>query len=148
MKVFVYSELLTGFVENRVEINVSFYRFVVIDATETDPFCQQMPMGLLPDTEKCRLCMRRDCRERFPRHRLQRKPLVSDPGMHLGTCVTHVPWCMSGSLTRGGGEIIPDIPGTCATHNSAYLVGGPCCFVIIHMHYICSCNFIFQQIYI
>ena len=22
----------------------------------------------------------------------------SDPGMHHGTCVTHVPWCMSGSL--------------------------------------------------
>ena len=29
---------------------------------------------------------------RFPRHWLQRKPLVSDPGMHHGTCVTHVPW--------------------------------------------------------
>ena len=26
----------------------------------------------------------------FHRHRLQRKPLVSDPGMHHGTCVTHV----------------------------------------------------------
>ena len=38
------------------------------------------------------------------RHRLQRKPLVNDPGMHHGTCVTHVSWCMSGSLTRGGGE--------------------------------------------
>ena len=25
--------------------------------------------------------------------------LVSDPGMHHGTCITHVPWCMSGSLT-------------------------------------------------
>ena len=24
--------------------------------------------------------------------------------MHHGTCVTHMPWCMSGSLTRGGGE--------------------------------------------
>ena len=46
--------------------------------------------------------MRRECRGRFPRHRLKRKPLVSDPGMHHGTCVTHVPWCMSGSLTRGG----------------------------------------------
>ena len=34
----------------------------------------------------------------FHHHRLQRKPLVSDPGMHHGTCVTHVPWCMSGSL--------------------------------------------------
>ena len=30
---------------------------------------------------------RRDCRERFPHHRLQRKLLVSDPGMHHGTHV-------------------------------------------------------------
>ena len=28
-------------------------------------------------------------------------PQVSDPDMHLGTCVTHVPWCMPGSLTSG-----------------------------------------------
>ena len=35
--------------------------------------------------------MHRQCRERFPRHRLQRKLLVSDPGMHHGTCMTHVP---------------------------------------------------------
>ena len=28
-------------------------------------------------------------------------PRVSDPDMHDGTCVTHVPWCMSGSLTSG-----------------------------------------------
>ena len=26
---------------------------------------------------------------------------VSNPDMHHGTCVTHVPWCMSGSLTCG-----------------------------------------------
>ena len=49
-----------------------------------------------------------------PRRRFQRKPLVSDPGMHHGTCVTHVPWCMSGSLTCGHGENVPGIPGTCA----------------------------------
>ena len=36
--------------------------------------------------------MRRECRERIPQHRFQRKPLVSDPGMYHGTCVTHVPW--------------------------------------------------------
>ena len=41
--------------------------------------------------------MRRECRERFPRHRLQRKPLVRDPGVYHGMCVTHVPWCMQGS---------------------------------------------------
>ena len=51
----------------------------------------------------------------FPRRRLQRKPLVSDPGMHHGTCVTHVPWCMSGSLTHGDGENVPGIPGACAS---------------------------------
>ena len=51
----------------------------------------------------------------FPRGRLQRKPLVSDPGMHHGTCVTHVPWCMSGPLRRGGGENVPDILGACAS---------------------------------
>ena len=28
-------------------------------------------------------------------------PLVSDPDMHHGTCLTHVAWCMSGSLTSG-----------------------------------------------
>ena len=28
-------------------------------------------------------------------------PWVSDPEMHHGTCVAHVPWCMSGSLTSG-----------------------------------------------
>ena len=28
-------------------------------------------------------------------------PWVSDPDMHHGTCMTYVPWCMPGSLTRG-----------------------------------------------
>ena len=28
-------------------------------------------------------------------------PRVSDPDMHHGTCVTHVPWCMRGSLYSG-----------------------------------------------
>ena len=48
--------------------------------------------------------MRRECRERFPRHRLRRKSLVTDPSVHHRTCVTHVPWCMSGSLTRVAGK--------------------------------------------
>ena len=50
----------------------------------------------------------------FPGRRFKRKPLVSDPGMHHGTCVTHVPWCMSGSLTCSDGENVPGIPGACA----------------------------------
>ena len=52
-----------------------------------------------------------------PRHRLEKKPPVSDPGIHHSTCVTHVPWCMSGSLTRGDGERVPGIPWACATRN-------------------------------
>ena len=28
-------------------------------------------------------------------------PRVSDPHIHHGTCMTHVPWCRSGSLTSG-----------------------------------------------
>ena len=28
-------------------------------------------------------------------------PRIRDPDMHHGTCVTHVPWCMPGSLTSG-----------------------------------------------
>ena len=65
----------------------------------------------------------------FPRHRLQRKPLVSDPDIHHGTCVTHVPWCMSGSLTCGGGENVPGVPGipfcACTNLNFTYLARGP-----------------------
>ena len=29
------------------------------------------------------------------------RPPVSDPDMHHSTCMTHVPWCMLGSLTNG-----------------------------------------------
>ena len=32
---------------------------------------------------------------------------------------------MSGSLTSGGGENVPGIPGTCTTRNFTYLVRGP-----------------------
>ena len=58
--------------------------------------------------------------ERFSRHQLETKPLVSDPGMHHGTRVTHVPWCMSGSLTHFGGENVPGIPGAWATRDFTY----------------------------
>ena len=40
--------------------------------------------------------MRRECLERAHRFRG-----LSDPDMHHGTCVTHAPWCMPGSLTIG-----------------------------------------------
>ena len=100
-------------------------------------------MGLLPDTQNCWLRMSRECRERFPRHQLQRKPLVSDPGMHHGTCVTHVPWCVSGSLTRDGGKNVPGILGACATRNFAYVVRGPCTDPI-SIHYVPIIVFTYQ----
>ena len=52
-------------------------------------------MGLLPDTQNFGLRMRQECRDRFPRHQFQIKPLVNDPGIHDGTCIMHVPWCKS-----------------------------------------------------
>ena len=60
-------------------------------------------------------------------------PWASDPDMHHGTYLTHVPWCMPGSLTGGspwnpgGGENAPGIPGACATRNFTYLVRSPLC---------------------
>ena len=66
----------------------------------------------------------RERRTRFPNHRLQRKPLVNDPVMHHGTCVTHVPWCMSGSLSRGCRKNVHGIHGACATRNFTYLARG------------------------
>ena len=34
--------------------------------------------------------MRHECQQRFPRHRFQMKPQVSDPGMHHGTWVAAI----------------------------------------------------------
>ena len=48
--------------------------------------------GLLPDMKNFELRMRRVCWTFSP------PPQVSDPHMHQGTCVTYVPWCMSGSV--------------------------------------------------
>ena len=60
-------------------------------------------------------------------HRLQmfKGLLVSDPGIHHCTHVTHVPWCMLGSLARGGGENFPSIPSARTTRNFTYLTRGP-----------------------
>ena len=82
-------------------------------------------MGLLPDTWNCRLHMRQEYRELFPRHQCEMKLRVSDPTKHHGRCVMHVLWCMSGLLTRGGGENVPGIPGACTTRNFTYLARCP-----------------------
>ena len=61
----------------------------------------------------------------FLRRRLQRKPLVSDLGMHHGTCVTHMR-----DVCR---DRLPAVAGKCSRHsrcmrtrNFTYLVRGPC----------------------
>ena len=87
----------------------------------------------------------------FSRHRLQRKPPISDPGIHHDMCVTHVPWCMLGSLTRSGEENVLGIPGACATRNFAYLVRGPwgkerleteTRIAVGALNYMCKCRWI------
>ena len=72
--------------------------------------------------------MGRECRERFPRHRRWAIPtFITARASH----VTHVPWCMPGSLTSGclwnrrRGKNVPSIPGACTTCNFTYLVRGP-----------------------
>ena len=82
--------------------------------------------GPFTDTQNRGLRMRWECWERFPHHRLQKKPLISHLGMYHATCVTHVSWWMLGSLNRGGGENVPGIPGACATRKSTYLARSPC----------------------
>ena len=53
-------------------------------------------MGLLPDTQKFSGCTWvGNAGNVFPPSR------VSDPDMQPDPCVTHVPWCMPGSLTSG-----------------------------------------------
>ena len=65
----------------------------------------------------------------FPRRRFQRIPLVSDPGMHHGTCVTHVPWCMSGSLACSERGKRSRHSRRMRTRNFAYLARGSCMFL-------------------
>ena len=53
---------------------------------------------------------------------LTSKETASYPGMHHGTCFTHVPWCMSGSLARGGGG--KSSRHSWRMHNTQFYVSG------------------------
>ena len=121
----LYMSANQGFLQSSLKFFGMWDVIMAHTAVATQSPRQSQAMRLLPDTQNCGLRMCRECRERFPRYRLQGKPLVSDPGMHHGTCITHVPWCMSGPLIRCGGENVPCIPGACATHNFTYLARGP-----------------------
>ena len=67
-------------------------------------------IGLLPDTYNCVLSMHRKYRERFPPPPTSKETASLRP-RHAAR---HVPWCMSGSLTRLGGENVPGITVACA----------------------------------
>ena len=61
--------------------NVTTAEFIFPVRTFDNRQCLET-MGLLPDTENCGLCMRRECRERFLRHR----------GLAIPTCITACAW--------------------------------------------------------
>ena len=90
------------------------------------PFC---PMWAMPWASH-QICKIAGCACVWNARNVFPPPRVIDPDMHHGTCVTHVPGCMPGSLTRGfhwsrRRENVPGIPGICATRNFTYLVRGP-----------------------
>ena len=68
--------------------------------------------------------------------------------MHRDTCVTHGPWCISGSLARGSGGSVPGIPGACTTSNFAYLVRGPWHSLLQHFFKCCCSNFCIDIIWL
>ena len=76
------------------------------------------------------------------------RPRVSDPDMHHGTCVTHVPWCMSGSLTSGflwsrsRGKTFPAFPAHAQPATLRIWKEAHCALV----HQYCQCH-IFDYIY-
>ena len=90
-------------------------------------------MGLLPDTQNCGVCMRRECRVHFPRLR----------GLAILTRITTraLRTCRDACRDRqiavsfkvGGGENVPGIPGACATHTFPYLVHVAMCLVDVYL---------------
>ena len=87
----------------------------------------------IKDTLVFGLHMRRECRESFPCHR----------GLVIPSCITTCAWrtchdaCRDHWLTVsvGGGQNFPRIPGACTTRKLAYPVRGPCNTTLIS-HYV------------
>ena len=112
---------LTQWSRNQMDIQISNVQNPIFHSSHDKESI--LSNGRLTRYVKTRVALAPGMPRTFSRHRLQRKPLVSDCGMHHGTCVTHVPWCISGSLTRGDGE---NVPGACATLNFTNLARSPC----------------------
>ena len=92
----IHPQCLDRYWHNQHGILVRMILDAIAHKTRQNPTQSAGGMSLLKDTSKCGLRMRQECWERFPRHRLQRKLLVSYWCMHHGSCVMHVgianPW--------------------------------------------------------
>ena len=126
---------------NRDYLNLSLYFPKVIWCDKRAPCVYPKQMDVALDSYQIRRIAGWACARNAGNSPHQRNPVVSDPCMHHGNSGTHVPRCMSGSLTRGGGENVPGIPGACATHNFAYQVRGPYSSWFVGFMYTCILSF-------
>ena len=90
---FVQSPLWDFIWENRDTFNPSFDEFHIMT------WCHNM--GMLSSWASCQVRKIAGAHAPGMLGTFSPPPQVSDPDMHYGTCVTHVPWCMPGSLTSG-----------------------------------------------
>ena len=81
----------------------------IVLLTPTLGLWDSQDMGLLPDAQKLRVAHAHapEMPGAISPPPTSKQTVISDPGMHHGTCVTHLPWCLSGSLIarwRGKGS--------------------------------------------
>ena len=82
-------------------------------------------MGHMPDKQNCVLCMRRECRERFPRLGWLAIPICITAHASRTWRDACQDSYLAVSFEVSGGENVPGIPGACSTRIFAYLVRGP-----------------------
>ena len=95
------------------------------------PLCDIQHMGLLQFHGVCSYVISRVAHAPEMPGTFSPPPRVSDLDMHHGTCVTHVPWCIPGSLTSGflwnlwRGKRYTGIPGRMYNPQFYILAKGP-----------------------
>ena len=87
---------LSSFDNSMTITSLSFDDFMAVSASSFDNFMTIKPWASYQIRKIASCACAGNAGNVFPR-----PPRVSDPDMHDGTCVTHVPWCIPGSLTRG-----------------------------------------------
>ena len=100
----------------------------VLDTVKT--YLHQTSCGIFPKNPKIHV---KPMKENTLKYKMKSFVPFEEYCTHHGMCMTHVPWCMPGSLISGflwrGNR--PGIPGACATHIFTYLVRDPSCGAII-----------------